>query len=59
MSTVDKNCLKSLIQKARADELLFHTIMPCEKNSLREAIEALKKFVDAKHDYVITVIRKC
>ncbi len=54
---LDKNKIRDLIQKARPQDLLYLTINPADKDSKKNVIAEIEKFV-GKVDAEIMVIKK-
>ena len=54
---LDKNKIRDSILKARTQDLLYLTINPADKDSKKNVISEIEKFV-GKHSYEIFIIKK-
>jgi hypothetical protein len=52
---LDKNKIRDLIQKARPQDLLYLTINPADKDSKKNVIAAIEKFVGKVNAEILVV----
>ena len=55
---LDKNKIRDSIQKARPQDLLYLTINPTDKDSKKNVIAEIEKFLSKSSDYVVILVRK-
>jgi hypothetical protein len=54
---LDKNKIRDSIQKARPQDLLYLTINPADKDSKKNVIAEIERFIK-KENYIMVVIKE-
>ena len=54
---LDKNRLRELIQKARSQDLLYVTVNPTDKDSKKNVLTEIDKFIGKDKYYEIVVVQ--
>ena len=53
----DKNKLRDLVQKARPQDLLYVVVIPADKDSKKNALAEIDKFIGKGNLYEIIVVK--